>query len=87
MQVCTQVRQPMLIAWSGVMVQVGVHESHSNQRQDEVISMMSLDNQVYYCEVLIARAERMGNYDAVQRLTEYETVLRRNNEGNCNAGR
>ncbi|MCJ0906149.1 hypothetical protein [Rhodococcus sp. ARC_M6] len=38
--------------------------------------MMSLEYQVYDCEVLIARAERMGNYDAVRRLTEYENTLR-----------
>ncbi|NMM87185.1 hypothetical protein B2J88_22965 [Rhodococcus sp. SRB_17] len=49
--------------------------SHSNptERSKE---MMSLEYQVYDCEVLIARAERMGNYDAVRRLTEYENTLR-----------
>lgn len=36
---------------------------------------MSLEHQVYYCEVPIARAERIGNDDAVRRLTEYETSL------------
>ena len=33
--------------------------------------MPTLYDRLYDCEVLIARAERMQNWDAVARLTEY----------------
>lgn len=35
----------------------------------------SLHDQLYHCEALIARAERMKNWDAVARLTEHAESL------------
>jgi|GEM_PF-5877727 len=37
--------------------------------------MPSLYDQLYDCDVLIARAERMQNWGAVARLTEYAESL------------
>lgn len=37
--------------------------------------MPSLHDQLYHCEVLIARAERMKNWEAVARLTEHAESL------------
>lgn len=37
--------------------------------------MPILYDRLYDCEVLIARAERMKNWDAVARLTEYAESL------------
>jgi len=39
------------------------------------VLMPTLYDRLYDCEVLIARAERMKNWDAVARLTEYAESL------------